>query len=56
MAGHRDRLLCVVEDAARAGRGLVAVEVPDLDDAVTDLGTRGIRCGTLERGPQRAVR
>jgi catechol 2,3-dioxygenase-like lactoylglutathione lyase family enzyme len=39
--------LYVVEDATRAGRGLVAIEVPDLEDAVTDLGTRGIRCGPI---------
>jgi catechol 2,3-dioxygenase-like lactoylglutathione lyase family enzyme len=40
----------VVEDVARAGRGPVAIEVPDLDDAVTDLGTRGIRCGPIGAG------
>ncbi|WP_448608941.1 VOC family protein [Geodermatophilus sp. URMC 60] len=39
--------LYVVEDASRAGRGLVAIKVPDLHDAVTDLGTRGIRCGPI---------
>ncbi|MGY1640722.1 VOC family protein [Geodermatophilus sp. SYSU D00703] len=32
----------VVEDAARAGRGLVALTVPDLDATVADLGARGI--------------
>ncbi len=55
MAGHRDQLalltgtswLYVVEDAPRAGRGLVAIKVPHLDDAVTDLGTRGIHCGPI---------
>ena len=43
--------LYVVEDAARAGRGLAAIEVRDLDEAVTDLGTRRINCGpvTVER-------
>ena len=40
----------VVEDPERAGRGLVALSVPDLDDAVTDLGTRGIRCGPIGAG------
>jgi catechol 2,3-dioxygenase-like lactoylglutathione lyase family enzyme len=39
--------LYVVEDPVRAGRGLVATEVPDLDEAVADLGARGIRCGPI---------
>jgi catechol 2,3-dioxygenase-like lactoylglutathione lyase family enzyme len=34
--------LYVVEDAGRAGRGLVAIVVPDLDRALRDLASRGI--------------
>ena len=34
--------LYVVEDPDRAGRGLVAVSVPDLDGAVARLAARGI--------------
>ena len=37
----------VVEDAARAGRGLVAIAVPDLDEAVADLRARGIDSGPV---------
>jgi catechol 2,3-dioxygenase-like lactoylglutathione lyase family enzyme len=40
--------LYVVEDAARAGRGLVAVEVADLDGALRELAGRGIRSGPVE--------
>ena len=40
--------LYVVEDAARAGRGLVAIAVPDLDEAVSDLAARGINSGPVE--------
>jgi len=39
--------LYVVEDAARAGRGLVAMRAPDLERAVTDLRARGIDCGPI---------
>ena len=41
--------LYVVEDAVRAGRGLVAVSVPDLDGALRDLAARGIRSGSVTR-------
>jgi predicted enzyme related to lactoylglutathione lyase len=37
----------VVEDAARAGHGLVAIAVPDLDGAVADLRARGIGSGPI---------
>ena len=40
--------LYVVEDAARAGSGLVAIAVPDLDEAVSDLAARGINSGPVE--------
>ena len=40
--------LYVVEDAARAGHGLVAVSVPDLEGAVRDLAARGIASGPIE--------
>jgi predicted enzyme related to lactoylglutathione lyase len=39
--------LYVVEDAGRAGRGLVAIAVPDLDEAVADLRARGIGSGPI---------
>ncbi len=32
-----------------AGRGLVAVSVPDLDGALRDLAARGIRSGPVTR-------
>jgi catechol 2,3-dioxygenase-like lactoylglutathione lyase family enzyme len=41
--------LYVVEDTARAGTGLVAIQVPDLDATVADLGARGIGSGPIER-------
>ena len=41
--------LYVVGDAARAGRGLVAIAVPDLDEAVADLARRGIVGGPAEQ-------
>ena len=40
--------LYVVEDSVRAGSGLVAVAVPDLDEAVSDLAARGIGSGLIE--------
>jgi predicted enzyme related to lactoylglutathione lyase len=40
--------LYVVGDAARAGRGLVAISVADLEETVTDLASRGIRSGPIE--------
>ncbi len=45
--------LYVVEDADRAGSGLVAISVSDLDEVVTRLAARGIAGG--ESGP-RAMR
>ena len=41
--------LYVVEDAERAGRGLVAVSVSDLDGALSDLAARGISSGPVTR-------
>jgi hypothetical protein len=41
--------LYVVEDAARAGRGLVAVEVADLEATLAGLGARGIGSGGVTR-------
>ena len=40
--------LYVVEDAARAGRGVVAIKVPDLEQAVTELRARRIGTGPIE--------
>ena len=40
--------LYVVEDAARAGNGLVAISVSDLDQTVADLGARGISGGPIQ--------
>ncbi|NJC69629.1 VOC family protein [Planosporangium thailandense] len=40
--------LYVIKDAARAGRSLVTISVPDLDEAVADLETRGISSGPIE--------
>lgn len=34
--------LYVLEDADRAGRSVVTISVPDLDEAVRDLSVRGI--------------
>jgi predicted enzyme related to lactoylglutathione lyase len=38
--------LYVVEDAERAGRGLVTISVPSLDAAVQDAAARGLDVGT----------
>jgi predicted enzyme related to lactoylglutathione lyase len=40
--------LYVVGDAERAGRALVAICVPDLDEALGDLAARGITPGPVE--------
>lgn len=40
--------LYVLEDADRAGRSVVTISVPDLDQAVRDLATRAIRAGDSE--------
>jgi predicted enzyme related to lactoylglutathione lyase len=40
--------LYVVEDAPRAGHGLVTMSVPDLDDAVEEVGGRGLRPEAVE--------
>jgi predicted enzyme related to lactoylglutathione lyase len=37
--------LYVVEDAERAGKGLVTISVPNLDAAVREAATRGIDVG-----------
>jgi predicted enzyme related to lactoylglutathione lyase len=39
--------LYVVEDAARSGRGLVAIAVTDLDQALAELAARGIDGGPV---------
>jgi predicted enzyme related to lactoylglutathione lyase len=41
--------LYVVEDSARVGRSLVALSVADLDDAVADVGRRGLRPDSVEQ-------
>jgi predicted enzyme related to lactoylglutathione lyase len=38
----------VLEDAGRAGRCLVTIAVADLDAAVDELATRGIRTDPVE--------
>ncbi|WP_432932163.1 VOC family protein [Microbispora sp. CA-135349] len=40
--------LYVIEDAGRAGRSLVTISVSDLDQAVAELGARGISSGAIE--------
>src|SRR4051812_11191405 len=41
--------LYVIADAARAGTGLVAIAVSDLDETITDLEARGISSGRVEQ-------
>ncbi len=41
--------LYIVVDPARVGRGIVALSVADLDDALSELAERGIEPDTLER-------
>ena len=41
----------VVEDAARAGRGLLTILVDDLEAQVADLAGRGIEAPEIERTP-----
>jgi predicted enzyme related to lactoylglutathione lyase len=43
--------LYVVEDETRAGHGLVAVAVPDLDRVMDETATRGIKCPAIEHIP-----
>ncbi len=40
--------LYVVADADRAGRALVALRVPDLDQAIAEISGRGIEPGPIE--------
>jgi predicted enzyme related to lactoylglutathione lyase len=40
--------LYVIEDASRAGKGVVTISVPDLDAAVAELEARGVTCGAIE--------
>lgn len=40
--------LYVVADPERAGRALVALSVPDLDQTVAEIGGRGIASGPVE--------
>jgi predicted enzyme related to lactoylglutathione lyase len=40
--------LYVVRDRPRSGQGLVAISVSDLDEAMTDLGARGVGIGRVE--------
>jgi catechol 2,3-dioxygenase-like lactoylglutathione lyase family enzyme len=44
-----DGWLYVVEDADRAGKGLITVLVDDLDERIAELGERGIETGEVER-------
>ncbi len=41
--------LYVVVDPGRAGRSLAALSVPDLDAALTELATRGIKPSIVEQ-------
>lgn len=41
----------VIEDAARAGRGLITLVVEDLDAELATLGERGIEVGELRTIP-----
>ena len=43
-------LVYVVADPPRAGHGLLAVAVDDLDGLIADLASRGIRTASAERG------
>ena len=38
----------VVEDPERAGRSLVAIAVPDLQETLDELAARGLRAGPVE--------
>jgi predicted enzyme related to lactoylglutathione lyase len=40
--------LYIVRDPERAGNGLVAMAVPDIETAVADLGSRGVAVGAIE--------
>ncbi len=40
--------LYVVEDPGRAGKALVTVAVPDVDEAVAEIGVRGISGAGIE--------
>jgi predicted enzyme related to lactoylglutathione lyase len=40
--------LYLIEDRPRAGNGLVAISVADLDAAIRELGQQGIEAGTVE--------
>jgi predicted enzyme related to lactoylglutathione lyase len=40
--------LYVLEDGARAGQTVVTLSVPDLNEAVEQLESRGIGCGPIE--------
>jgi predicted enzyme related to lactoylglutathione lyase len=39
----------VIRDEARAGQGLIAILVPDLDAAVAEVEARGITAGPINR-------
>jgi predicted enzyme related to lactoylglutathione lyase len=41
--------LYVVQDGDRAGRSLVAISVPDLDAAITELQSRGLSASSITR-------
>jgi predicted enzyme related to lactoylglutathione lyase len=41
----------VVQDAERAGRGLLTILVDDLDEQVAALAERGIAAGEIQRTP-----
>src|SRR3954447_23477144 len=38
----------VVQDPERAGHGLVAISVPDLQETLDELAARGLRAGPVE--------
>ncbi|MCX5402306.1 VOC family protein [Streptomyces sp. NBC_00102] len=45
--------LSVFEDSERAGSALLNLEVPDLDEALTQLGKRGLAAGPVQAGGKR---